>query len=176
MWGLRAAAQADERAGGSEDVPDPVQQARQRRSAQTLARWPIDCSTSARSPARRWIAAMAGWAGWNVEQGGPDDRPARSGPVRAAMNAGSMSTGTRPPGKRENLPMVWSPSTPGRGSGRKGRGGDWGDGGKGDRAAQVLGSLRRLHQEPADAAAGPLHAVKLAGRRGERQTRVRVVG
>jgi hypothetical protein len=61
MWGdsVQPAAEADERAGGAEDVPDSVQQARQRRSAQALARCPIDCSTSARSPAWQRLNARA---------------------------------------------------------------------------------------------------------------------
>jgi hypothetical protein len=48
MWDpTEPAAQADQRASGPEDAPDPVQ----RRSAQALVRWPIACSTSARSHA-----------------------------------------------------------------------------------------------------------------------------
>src|SRR4029450_11573076 len=42
--------------------------------------------------------------------GGPGERPARPAPLRAATNVGSMTPGTGPPGKLENLPMVWSPS------------------------------------------------------------------
>jgi ribosomal protein S7 len=48
---VQPAAEADQRRGGAEEVPEAVEPAPQRRSDQALARWPIDCSTSARSPA-----------------------------------------------------------------------------------------------------------------------------
>ena len=54
---VQPAAEADQRRGGPVDIPDPVQQAPPARSAQALARCPIDCSTSARSPACRRLNA-----------------------------------------------------------------------------------------------------------------------
>ena len=50
---VQPAAKADQRAGGPEDLPDAYSSPHQRRSDQALARWPIDCSTDARSPACR---------------------------------------------------------------------------------------------------------------------------
>ncbi len=52
MWGPGGASGPGTPApSGSEDIPDPVQQPRQRRSDQAFAIGAIDCSTSARSPA-----------------------------------------------------------------------------------------------------------------------------
>jgi hypothetical protein len=88
---VQPAAKAHQRASGTQDIPGPVQQPRQRRSAQAPARWATACSTSARSPACSRLSARC----WSLRRS-----MVRRSPTGACQCARALASPRKPRSSR----------------------------------------------------------------------------